>query len=70
MANTLKEIAPGCEIYAINGVLYDEEDGEKDIMRINLFKKSIKWAIENKMNILTYSHAPFSIKTACVPMRP
>lgn len=56
MANTLKEIAPDCEIYAINGVLYDEND---DVARIELFEKSIDWAIQNKLQILTYSHPGF-----------
>ena len=56
MANTLKEVAPDCEIYAINGVLYDEKGDES---RIDLFEKSIEWAIKNKLQILTYSHAAF-----------
>ena len=56
MANTLKEIAPDCEVYAINGVLYDEKE---DATRIELFEKSIEWAIQNKLQILTYSHPGF-----------
>lgn len=56
MANTLKEIAPDCEIYAINGVSYGEKS---DDTRIELFEKSIEWAIQNKLQILTYSHPAF-----------
>lgn len=56
MADTLKEIAPDCEIYAINGVVYD---GENDEQRIMLFEESIEWAIQNKIHILTYSHSAF-----------
>ena len=56
MANTLKEIAPDCEVYAINGVLYDEKEYAT---RIELFEKSIEWAIQNKLQILTYSHPGF-----------
>ena len=56
MANTLKEIAPDCEIYAINGVSYGEKSDET---RIELFEKSIEWAIQNKLQILTYSHPAF-----------
>jgi len=56
MATTLREIAPECEIFAINATLYND-DGE--INRIGFFEKAIDWAIENKMDILTYSHAAF-----------
>lgn len=56
MATTLREIAPECEIYAINAVVYGE-GGEE--FRLELFEKGIEWAIDNKMDILTYSHAAF-----------
>lgn len=57
MADTLKEIAPGCRIFAINGVLYDEERPEE---RIRCFEKAVDWAIDNGMDILTYSHPAFT----------
>lgn len=56
MATTLREIAPECEIYAINAVVYGE-GGEE--LRLELFEKGIEWAIENGMDVLTYSHAAF-----------
>lgn len=55
MAVTLREIAPECEIYAINAVLY----GEGEQRRLELFERGIEWAIENKIDVLTYSHAAF-----------
>lgn len=57
MATTLKEIAPECEIYAINSTLYNE-DGE--VNRIGYFEQAIDWAIDNKIDILTYSNAAFT----------
>ena len=54
MATVLKEIAPECKIYAINTLNDNEEK------RIYFFEKSIEWAIENHIEILTYSHARFS----------
>lgn len=56
MVTTLREIAPECEIYAINSTLYSEY-GEID--RIGFFEKSILWAIEYKLDVLTYSNAAF-----------
>lgn len=56
MATTLREIAPECGIYAINAVAYGE-GGEE--LRLELFEKGIEWAIENGMDVLTYSHAAF-----------
>lgn len=56
MATTLKEIAPECEIYAINSTLYND-NGE--VNRIGFFEQAIAWAIANKMDILTYSNAAF-----------
>lgn len=57
MATTLREIAPECEIYALNSTFYNNT-GEVD--RIGLFEQAINWAIENKMDVLTYSHAAFN----------
>ena len=51
MATVLREIAPECEIYAINAVLYDSDE-----IRNELFVFAIDWAIENGIDILTYSH--------------
>lgn len=56
MATTLKEIAPECEIYALNSTLYNDEG---EVNRIGYFEKAIDWAIDNNINILTYSNAPF-----------
>ena len=55
MANTLREIAPDCQIFAINGITYESEE-----KRLELLEKSIEWAIENHIHILTYSHPKFS----------
>lgn len=57
MATTLREIAPECEIYAINSTYYIE-NGE--VNRIGFFEEAIDWAIENKMDVLTYSNAAFA----------
>jgi len=51
MASVLREIAPECEIHTINAVSY-----ESDEIRNNLFVSAIDWAIENGMDVLTYSH--------------
>ena len=55
MANTLREIAPKCEIYALNAIDYSGESN-----RITLLEKAIDWAIKNNIDILTYSHRAFS----------
>ena len=55
MANTLREVAPDCQIFAINAISYENED-----QRLNLFEQAIEWAIENNIQILTYSHPKFS----------
>lgn len=54
MANTLKEIAPDCQIYAINAITYDSEEE-----RAQLLEKAIDWAVDNNIQILTYSQAMF-----------
>lgn len=56
MATTLREIAPECDIYAINATLYDD-NGE--VNRIGYFEKAIDWAIDNHIDVLTYSNAAF-----------
>lgn len=65
MATTLREIAPECEIIAINGVDYQgmnsEEQGER---RSHHLIQSIEWAIASGIDVLTYSHGkvPLSYK--------
>jgi len=61
MATVLKEVAPECKIFAIHGCRYESNktDTENDKNRIDFFEKSIQWAIENDIEILTYSHAKF-----------
>lgn len=60
MASVLKEIAPACEIYAINNILYKDGENDPDTLRICYLEKAIDWAIENQIDILTYSHPKFS----------
>ena len=59
MVTVLREIAPECEIIAINGVAY--EDGmsfeESEERRSHHLVQSIEWAIESGLDVLTYSHA-------------
>jgi hypothetical protein len=57
MATTLKEIAPECDIYAINTL--DSKDEDK---KVTAMIKAIDWAIENKIDILTYSENAISEK--------
>jgi hypothetical protein len=61
MATVLKEIAPQSEIYAINAINY--EDGmtieEQDEKRSEYLIKAFDWAIENKIDVLTYSQQKF-----------
>lgn len=52
MTNILREIAPGCQIYALN-VASDNEDEQ-----ITAVIKAIDWAIDNHIDILTYSLGP------------
>jgi len=61
MAATLREIAPECEIYAINGVQYSNSMSPDDAnnKRIENLEESIEWAIHNDIRILTYSHEAF-----------
>lgn len=55
MASTLREIAPKCEIFALNAIDYSN-----DANRITLLEKAVDWAIMNEIEILTYSHPAFS----------
>lgn len=56
MATALKEIAPDCEVYGLAITDMDE-----DLLADNMVK-AIDWAIENDLDVLTYSNAPFSEK--------
>lgn len=56
MAETIREIAPGCCIFAINGVVYDEARPER---RIACLERAVDWAIEQGLEVLTYSHPAF-----------
>lgn len=55
MARTLKEIAPQCDIFAINAIDYSSEE-----KRVDLLEKAVNWAITNGIDLLTYSHMIFS----------
>ncbi|HWT75003.1 MAG TPA: hypothetical protein VN258_09845 [Mobilitalea sp.] len=57
MASVLKEIAPECEIHAINACNNVNPDEE---LRLGYLEAAIDWAIENNIDILTYSQANFS----------
>lgn len=57
MAATLKEIAPDCEVYALNTAASLNED-----KRVTAVIKAIDWAIKNHIDILTYSQEPVSGK--------
>ena len=50
MACALREIAPECQIYAINYL-----NGENFDTRVEYIVKAVNWAIENGMDILTFS---------------
>lgn len=56
MATVLKEIAPGVSVYALNARCND------DIKEANAIVDAIQWAIENDLDILTYSGPAFSAK--------
>lgn len=55
MAQALKEIAPACEVFAINYL-----NGNNFNERAKYIAEAIDWAIENEMQVLTYSGALFS----------
>lgn len=54
MALTVRETAPGAEIVALNTASRDQLEAAHAIV------KAIDWAIDNDIQILTYSHQPFS----------
>jgi hypothetical protein len=53
MALTLREIAPEAQIFAL-GITFENEDG-----KVGAIVRAIDWAIENDIDILTYSSAAF-----------
>lgn len=53
MTATLKEIAPDCSVYALNTL--DSRDEKK---KVQAMAAAIDWAIDNELDILTYSEAP------------
>ncbi|WP_297417791.1 S8 family serine peptidase [Clostridium sp.] len=57
MATTLKEIAPECEVYGLNTIDSYNEDA-----KVTAIIKAIDWAIENHIDILTYSQPAISDK--------
>ncbi len=56
MATTLKEIAPDVKVFALNARSDNRDDEAQSIT------DAINWAIENHLNILTYSAESFSPK--------
>lgn len=54
MARTLKEVAPGVEVFAL-GTYSSDEDAKVDAMI-----QAMDWAIENDLDVLTYSAQRFS----------
>lgn len=59
MASALKEIAPECEVVAVNGVAFEGDLGpeERERRRCLYLAASIDWAIEAGLDVLTYSQA-------------
>lgn len=53
MATTLKEIAPDCKAYALNTL-----DSRNEKNKVDAMAAAIDWAIENELDILTYSEGP------------
>lgn len=53
MATTLKELAPGVSVHALNGRATDRHTEAEALAR------AVDWAIENKIDILTYSAEAF-----------
>jgi hypothetical protein len=54
MAKTLREIAPGVEIFALNTA------SKSQVERADAISRAVDWAIENDLDILTFSHRKFS----------
>jgi len=61
MANTLHEVAPDVEIFALNTVPFEKRETHAEVI-----SKAIDWAITQKIDILTYSQE--SIKAEYKPM--
>ena len=61
MANTLHEVAPDVDIFALNTVPFDKPETHAEVI-----SKAIDWAISQKIDILTYSQA--SIKDEYKPI--
>jgi len=54
MATVLHEIAPGAQLFALNTYSFDGPEQRADAM-----VRAIDWAIENKLDVLSYSAAAF-----------
>ena len=54
MARTLKEVAPGVEVYALGTYTSDEA------AKVDAMARAIDWAIDNDLDVLTYSGRRFS----------
>ncbi|MHB1459345.1 MAG: S8 family serine peptidase [Armatimonadota bacterium] len=52
MTKTLREIAPEVEIYALNTYSFEDPDSHAEII-----SRAIDWAIQQHIDVLTYSHA-------------
>lgn len=57
MASTLREIAPEAQIYALGTYCSDESD------KVDAMVRAIDWAIENDLDVLTYSAGSFPAET-------
>jgi hypothetical protein len=59
MATTLREIAPECDIIAINGSRYEEGMSFEELTErsSHYLIQSIAWALESGLDVLTYSGA-------------
>lgn len=69
MATVLREIAPECEIIAINGVRHPEDgmsSEELEERRSRHLIQSIEWAINSGIDVLTYSQA--KVPLSCRPL--
>ena len=58
LANTLREIAPGCDIYALCTTDPDDDEDKQ----VDNMVRAIDWAIENNIDVLAYSNRAFSEK--------
>lgn len=58
MALTLKSVAPDAEIFALNTVSFSDRNRFTDYL-----SDAVDWAINNKMDVLTYSQAPVEAKS-------